>query len=74
MAELLARFGSRVPGIDISEQVAGRLADELAQVPIADDEDALRRAGLEHPDVAIAAIGEDLQPSILCAMNARLRC
>lgn len=74
VATELARFGNRVLGIDISEPVAGRFADTLAQVLIADgkDENALREAGLEHYDVAIVAIGEDLEANILCAMNARL--
>lgn len=74
VATELARFGNRVLGIDISEPVASRFSDALAQVLIADgkDENALREAGLEHYDVAIVAIGEDLEANILCAMNARL--
>ncbi|MBD3625498.1 MAG: TrkA family potassium uptake protein [Rhodobacteraceae bacterium] len=74
VATELARFGNRVLGIDIAEPVAARFADSLAQVLIADgkDENALREAGLEHYDVAIVAIGEDLEANILCAMNARL--
>lgn len=74
VASELARFGNPVMGIDISELRVSRLADELTTALIADgrDEDAMREAGVGLYDVAIIAIGEDLEASILCTMNARM--
>ncbi len=70
----LARFGDRVLGIDVDESRVARLADKLSETIIADgrDEQTLRDAGLANYDVTLVAIGENLEASILCTMNARL--
>lgn len=74
VASELARLGNHVLGIDADERNVGRLADELGEAIIADgrDEDALREAGIGRYDVAVIAIGEDLEASILCTMNVRV--
>lgn len=74
IARELARFGNHVLGIDIEEKNVSRLADEVAEAIIADgrDEDALREAGVGSYDVAVIAIGEDLEANILCTMNVKV--
>ena len=74
VASELARFGNPVLGIDTDERNVTRLADTLSEAIIADgkDEAALRDAGVGNYDVAIVAIGEDLEANILCTMNVRL--
>lgn len=74
VASDLARFGNHVLGIDIDEPNVSRLADTLAEAVIADgrDEAALREAGVGNYDVALIAIGEDLEANILCTMNVKL--
>lgn len=70
----LARFGNRVLGIDLDEARVGRLADDLAEAVIADarDEEALKQAGVGGYDVALIAIGERLEASVLATMNVKL--
>lgn len=70
----LARFGNHVLGIDADEKIASRFADQLTEVVIADgrDEDALREAGVGSYDVAVVAIGEDLESNVLCTMNVKM--
>lgn len=70
----LARFGNHVLGIDTEERIASRFADELSEVVIADgrDEEALREAGVGSYDVAVVAIGEDLESNVLCTMNVKM--
>ncbi|WP_128294082.1 potassium channel family protein [Afifella aestuarii] len=74
VASELARFGNHVLGIDIDERNVARLADDIAEAIIADgsDEDALREAGVGACDVAVVAIGEDLEANVLCTMNVKL--
>lgn len=74
VASELARFGNHVLGIDNVERNVARVADTLAEAVIADgrDEQALREAGVSNYDVAVIAIGEDLEANILCTMNAKL--
>ena len=74
VAAELARFGNPVLGIDIDERTLGRLADGLTEAIIADgrDDAALREAGVGNFDVAVIAIGEDLEASILCTMNVKM--
>ncbi|WP_249139056.1 TrkA family potassium uptake protein [Actibacterium sp. MT2.3-13A] len=74
VASELARFGNPVLGIDTDERNVSRLADTLSEAIIADgrDEAALREAGVGNYDVAIVAIGEDLEANILCTMNVKL--
>lgn len=70
----LARNGNHVMGIDIHEKPVAALSDILSEAIIADgrDEDALREAGVDKYDVALIAIGEDLEANILCTMNVKL--
>lgn len=74
VARALAEFGNQVLGIDIDESRAAKLADTLRDVVIADgrDEDALREAGVEGYDIAVVAIGENLEANILCTMNVKM--
>lgn len=74
VASELAHFGTPVLGIDIDNRKASALADLLTETIIADgrDEAALREAGVGDYDVAVVAIGEDLEANILCTMNVKL--
>lgn len=70
----LARSGNHVLGIDINEKSVAALSDILSEAIIADgrDEEALREAGVDKYDVALIAIGEDLEANILCTMNVKM--
>ncbi|MFV0302889.1 MAG: potassium channel family protein [Paracoccus sp. (in: a-proteobacteria)] len=74
VAAELARFGNRVLGVDIDERRVSTLAETLSSVVILDatDEGALREAGANQYDMALVSIGNDLEASILAAMNLRL--
>jgi trk system potassium uptake protein TrkA len=74
VASELARFGNHVLGIDILERSVAQVAETLAEAVIADgrDEQALREAGVGNYDVAVVAIGEQLEASILCTMNVKM--
>lgn len=74
VASDLAHFGNHVLGIDTNEKNVGHVADDLAEAIIADgrDEQALREAGVGNYDVAVIAIGEELEANILCTMNAKM--
>lgn len=74
VAGALARLGNYVTGIDVNDKRAARMSDELAQTLILDarEEEALREAGVDQHDVAVIAIGDDIEASILTAMNLRL--
>lgn len=74
VASELARFGNRVLGIDHDDRRVAAMAETLSSVVILDatDEGALREAGVYQYDVALVSIGNDLEASILAAMNLRL--
>lgn len=74
IASELARFDNHVLGIDNVERHVSRVADTLSEAVIADgrDEQAMREAGVGDYDVAVIAIGEDLEANILCTMNVKL--
>lgn len=74
VASELARFGNHVLGIDTVDRNVSRVAETLAEAVIADgrDEQALREAGVGNYDVAVVAIGEELEANILCTMNVKL--
>lgn len=74
VAGQLAEFGNYVLGVDIDEKAASAMTDTLSEVIIADgsDENALKEAGVGSHDVAVVAIGEDLQANILCTMNVKM--
>ena len=74
VAQDLADFGHHVIGVDLDAARANGLADRLSQTVIADarDEAALRDAGVDQCQVAVVAIGENLEANLLCTMNLRL--
>jgi trk system potassium uptake protein TrkA len=69
----LARVGDYVLGVDIDEGAVASVADAISEAVIADgrDEQALREAGVGRYDVAVVAIGEELEANILCTMNTK---
>ncbi|WP_330647245.1 TrkA family potassium uptake protein [Thioclava sp. FTW29] len=74
VASELARFGNTVMGIDQDESRVAKLAEALTSTIILDatDEQALREAGVDRYDVALVAIGHDIESSILATMNVRV--
>jgi trk system potassium uptake protein TrkA len=74
VANELQRFGNYVMGTDISEARVMNHAETLSQVMILDarDDAALREAGFGECEVAVVAIGADLEASILAAINLKL--
>jgi trk system potassium uptake protein TrkA len=63
----LVRGGHQVLGIDNDEKIVQALAGELTHVVTANttDEETLKELGLADLDVAVVAIGADLEASIL---------
>jgi trk system potassium uptake protein TrkA len=74
VAKELQRFGNDVIGVDISEARVANHADVLSQALIVDgrDDAALREAGFSDCEVAVVAMGSDLEASILSTMNLKL--
>lgn len=74
VAKELSRFGNFVIGIDINERNVTPLADTVSHAVIADarDETALREAGVGDCDVAVIAIGEDLEANVLATINTKM--
>ena len=74
VATELARFGNQVVGVDSDERRVSQISDTLTSTMILDttDEAALREAGLDRYDVALIAIGRDIQASILSTMNLKM--
>lgn len=74
VATELARFGNQVIGVDLDERRVAQMASSLSSAVILDttDEAALREAGIDQYDVALIAIGRDIQASILTTMNLKL--
>jgi trk system potassium uptake protein TrkA len=73
IAPSLAEMGDDVLGIDIDETLVRKNADLLTHTAILDarDEIALKEAGVGAYDVAIVAIGENLEANILASMNVK---
>ncbi|MBU3033364.1 potassium channel family protein [Tritonibacter mobilis] len=73
VARELSRFGNHVIGVDCNEARVSQCADELSQALIIDARDdlALRQAGIADCDVALVAMGSDLEASILAAINLK---
>ena len=69
----LTRMGDRVIGLDRDEKRVSDLADEIDSVMQVDASDlkALKEVGLEACDSVVVAIGEDMQASLLAAMNVQ---
>ena len=74
VASELARFGNQVIGVDLDERRVAQMASGLSSAVILDttDEMALKEAGIDQYDVALIAIGRDIQASILTTMNLRM--
>ncbi|MDT8321020.1 MAG: TrkA family potassium uptake protein [Xanthomonadales bacterium] len=74
IATELAGYGNHVLGIDSVEDSVNAVVETLAEAVIADcrDEGALRQAGVGNYDVAVVAMGHDLEASVLCTMNLKL--
>ncbi|SNT23450.1 potassium channel family protein [Tropicimonas sediminicola] len=74
VARELARIGNEVIGIDIEERNVSAVADHISYAVIADarDEAALREAGVGDCDVALIAIGEDLEANVLATINTKM--
>ncbi|MBR9766462.1 MAG: TrkA family potassium uptake protein [Rhodobacteraceae bacterium] len=74
VATELARFGNQVIGVDLDERRVAQLSEALSSAVILDttDETALRDAGIDQYDVALIAIGRDIQASILTTMNLKM--
>ncbi|WP_424988168.1 potassium channel family protein [Microbulbifer sp. S227A] len=74
VATELARFGNRVIGVDLDERRVAQITPVLASAVILDttDEMALRDAGIDQYDVALIAIGRDIEASILATMNLKM--
>tara|TARA_R100000365_G_C2748642_1_gene80924 strand:- start:3208 stop:3963 length:756 start_codon:yes stop_codon:yes gene_type:complete len=71
VARELTRMGDRVLGVDVNEAEVASIADEIDSALVADAADikAVREIGLEAYDAVIISIGENMQSSILAAMN-----
>lgn len=74
VASELVRFGNQVLGVDTDEKRVAQMSNTLDSCVILDttDEVALREAGIDQYDVALIAIGRDIQASILTTMNLKL--
>ncbi|WP_322893092.1 MULTISPECIES: TrkA family potassium uptake protein [unclassified Yoonia] len=74
VASELARFGNQVMGVDTDEKRVAQMSNTLDSCVILDttDDVALREAGIDQYDVALIAIGRDIQASILTTMNLKM--
>lgn len=70
VARTLQSLGHEVLGIDGSQDLVDMLSGELTHTVVCDvtDEDELRSLGLRNFDVAVVAIGHDVQASILATV------
>ncbi|MGB0514189.1 MAG: potassium channel family protein, partial [Wenzhouxiangellaceae bacterium] len=74
IATELTEFGNYVLGVDCDEERINAVAEELDEAAILDcrDEEALREAGVGDYDVAVVALGHDIEASVLATMNVKL--
>lgn len=70
LARTLSQAGNEVLGVDRREDLVQDMSDAITQAVQADatDEQVLRSLGVANFNVAIVAIGENLQASILCTL------
>ena len=70
VAAALAKLGYEVLAVDANEERVQEMADVVTQAIAADttDEEALRAIGVRNFDVAVVAIGQDIQSSILTTL------
>ncbi|GFN23156.1 potassium channel family protein [Thermanaeromonas sp. C210] len=73
VATALARLGCEVVGIDADAAKVEAVMNEITHAIQADarDEEALKAAGVRNVDVAIVAIGEDVEANILVTLIAK---
>lgn len=73
VAKTLSAKGHQVLAIDIDESVVQDLADEVTQTVClnATDDKALKTVGIENVDVAVVAVGTNLEASILITLNLK---
>ncbi|MYN12063.1 TrkA family potassium uptake protein [Pusillimonas sp. TS35] len=69
----LMKMGHSVLGVDANPKLVDKHADQLTRAVIADvtDRAALEELGLEHYDVVLVAIGEDVQASLVCVVHLK---
>lgn len=73
IAKTLNSLGNDVLAIDKSEDIVQEISDEVTHAIQLDatDESALKSLGIRNFDVAIVAIGEDIQASIMVTLLAK---
>ena len=73
VARTLFSLGNEVLAIDISEEIIKEISDEVTHSVQADvmDETVLKDLGLRNFDVAVIAIGSDLEASIMATLIAK---
>ncbi|OSP56577.1 TrkA family potassium uptake protein [Pseudoruegeria sp. SK021] len=74
VASELTRFGNYVIGIDRDDKVVADYTEKVSQALILDsrDEVALRDGGIGECDVALIAMSENLEASVLTAINLKM--
>ncbi len=70
LARTLYQLGHEVLAVDDNEDIIQDIADDVTHAVVGDcvDEHTLRSLGVRNFDVAVVAIGGDLQSSILCTV------
>lgn len=70
VARTLVQMGADVLAVDINEEAVDNIAGEVTQTMIADttDEKVLNQIGVKNFDVAIVAIGQDIQSSVMTSL------
>ncbi|MBI4208423.1 MAG: TrkA family potassium uptake protein [Deltaproteobacteria bacterium] len=73
LATTVARLGAEVIAVDTREHNVEEVKDRVAQAVVADctDERAMRAIGISDVDVAVVAIGEDLEMSVMSTVVLR---
>src|SRR5690554_4855149 len=69
----LMRMGHSVLGVDNDPKIVDQYADQLSRAVIADvtDAAAVHELGLNHYDVVLIAIGDDIQASLVCVVHVK---
>ncbi|OXR48397.1 MULTISPECIES: TrkA family potassium uptake protein [unclassified Pusillimonas] len=69
----LMKLGHSVLGVDTSDKLVNKYADQLTHAVIADvtDRRAIEELGLDNYDVVLVAIGADLEASLLCVVHLK---
>lgn len=69
----LMRMGHSVLGVDNDPKIVDHYADQLSRAVIADvtDAAAVHELGLNHYDVVLIAIGDDIQASLVCLVHVK---